>query len=191
LSNPTQYLNAIVSPRESRGEIIDTATREVWQDESPTPREWWDAVALGAPFVRAGYGAGEMDGMWFRRSPNASEDGPVRTREISGRKFFYCANAPASVEPGSPRRFLVDKHHSLLYRGGRTVSVLTTDLGEDFVLVVAGGQDAPAPELPAGFRLRDVELAEDWLVDLPAPTMTYWFEGLVSYQGPVEVPPAS
>jgi hypothetical protein len=183
-----KYANPIEQPRESRAEIIDTTTREVWQDRLPTPRAWWDGLELEAPYAKAGYGAGSMDGMWFRRSPGAAEDGPVRTHEIGGRAFFCCAVAPGAIEPGTPRRFWVDKHHSLLYRAGRTVAVLTSDAGEDFVLVVEGRPGAPSPALPEGFSLGEVALAEDWTVDLPAPAMTYWFEGLISYQGPVALP---
>ena len=182
--------NAVASPRASRGEIIDLATREVWQDWNPTPRDWWDALELEAPLVKAGYGCGNMDRMWFRRSPDADADGPVREREIAGRRFFYCARAPKDIGQGNPRRMLVDKHHTLLYEAGREVRILTTAGGKDYVLVVEGIPGAPTPVLPDGWRVRDVRIGKDWIVELPAPTETYWFEGMVSYQGPIESLPA-
>jgi hypothetical protein len=181
-----EHINAVPNPREGRGEIIDLTTREVWQDRNPTPRAWWNELSLEAPLLKAGYGAGNMDRMWFRRSPDAEVDGPVREREIAGRQFFCCARAPGDMGQGNPRRLMVDKHHTLLYQAGREVQILTTAEGKDFVLVVDGVPDAPAPALPEGWRVRGIKLEEDWIVELPAPTETYWFEGMISYQGPVE-----
>ena len=96
--------NIIATPRRPRGEIIDLATREVWQALEPTPLDWWKALDLDAPLVKAGLGRGNMDQTWFRRSPDAAEDGPLRTREIAGRTFFYCARAPVNIPTGIPRR---------------------------------------------------------------------------------------
>lgn len=176
--------NRIASPRRARCEIIDVATREVWQDVDPTPRRWWGDLTLEPPLAKAGYGSGNMDRTWFRRSPDAGEDGPVRTREIAGRQFFFCAR-PVEMQPGNPRFILVEKHHTLGYDAGRDIRILTTAEGRDFVLVVDGAPDAPEPALPDGWRVRELTLEADWIVDLPAPTETYWFEGMVSYQGPL------
>jgi hypothetical protein len=181
-----ERINEVPDPRRDRGEIIDLQAREVWQDLNPTPRSWWDDLTLEAPFLKLGYGSGNMDRMWFRRSPDAGVDGPVRTREIGGRRFFYCAKAPNSMGDGEPRRLMVDKHQTLVYEAGREVRILTTPQGDHFVLVIEGIPSAPAPRLPEGWSLRDIQIGEDWIVDLPAPTETWWFEGMVSYQGPIE-----
>lgn len=183
------HLNEMPSPREGRCEIVDVSTREVWQDLEPTPRAWYDDLKLEPPFVKVGYGAGNMDRMWFRRSPDADVDGPVRTREIEGRAFFFCARAPADIGQGNPRRMMVDKYHSLAYARGRKLELLTSPEGHDYVLVVEGARDAPSPELPKGWSLRKIELEAEWRIDLPSPTETYWFAGMVSYQGPVEAVP--
>ena len=58
--------------------------------------------------------------------------------------------------------------------------------GKDFVPVVEGVPGAPTPKLPDGWSLRDVRIDADWIVELPAPAETYWFEGQISYQGPIE-----
>jgi len=182
----TEHVNTVPHPREGRGEIIDLTTRAVWQDLEPTPRDWWRDLSLDAPLMKAGYGSGNMDRMWFRRSPDAGVDGPVRTREIAGRQFFYCARAPGDMGQGNPRRLMVDKHHTLVYEAGRKVQILTTTEDKRFVLVVDGIPDAPTPQLPSGWDLRDIQLDADWVVELPAPTETYWFEGMISYQGPIQ-----
>ncbi len=175
-----------MNAREARAEVVDLSKREIWQDLDPTPRSWWDALELEAPLAKVGWGTGSMDWMWFRRSPDAAEDGPVRTCEIGGRQFFYCARPEGAMGDGNPRRLIVDKYHSLVYLAGREVEMLTTAEGMDFVLVVEGAPNAPRPELPAGWSLRTVELDADWIVDLPAPTETWWFDGMISYQGPIQ-----
>ena len=68
------------------------------------------------------------------------------------------------------------------------------DLGPDFTPVgyAAAHIDRHwfrrSPELPEGWSLRTITPDEEWVIDLPAPTETYWFDGPVSYQGPVEAP---
>jgi len=180
------HINSVPNPREDRCEIVDLSTREVWQDQNPTPRDWWDGLSLEAPLMKAGYGSGNMDRMWFRRSPDADVDGPVRMREIAGRQFFYCAKVPDDMGEGNPRRILVDKHQTLVYEAGRKVQILEAAECGSFVLVLPGIPGAPTPRLPEDWKLRDIQVQADWIVDLPAPTETYWFKGMISYQGPIE-----
>ena len=177
--------------REPRCEILEVATRDVWQGFDPCSRAWYEALALGPGFLKVGWGAGTMDRSWFRRSPGADVDGPVRTRELAGRAFFACARAPEDVEPGPPRRMMIDKHHSLLFAGGRAVDVLTTAAGARYVQVVTGAADASAPDLPDGWRIDTLDLESDWVVELPHPCETLWFEGMVSFQGPLESLPGT
>jgi hypothetical protein len=181
--------NAVEHPRESRGEIIDVTTREVWQDVDPTPRAWWDSLELEPPLLKAGYGSGNMDRTWFRRSPDAAADGPVRRREIAGRDFFHCASTTGAMEEDTPRRLLVDKHHTLVYDARRSVEILTTKEGRDFVLVVQGDPETSPPELPDGWSIRTLQLDAEWIVELPNPTETFWFRGPISYQGPLTALP--
>ena len=183
-------INACHKVRESRCEIVDSSTREVWQDFEPTPRQWYDDLEPAPPLVKVAYGSGNMDRAWFRRSPDGEVDGPVRTREIDGRRFFYCATPMGSMSDGVPRRLMVDKHHSLAYDAGRTVEILTTDTGSDYVKVVEAAAGSPPPILPEGWSVRSIELESEWTVHLPAPTETFWFEGSLSYQGPIS-PPSS
>ena len=57
-------------------ELIDTATREVWQTLAPIPREQYDALDTPEGWHRVGLGSGAMDEHWFRRSPGDEKDGP-------------------------------------------------------------------------------------------------------------------
>jgi hypothetical protein len=178
--------NATVRPREPHCELLDTSTRDIWLAREPVPRAWFDALAPEPPLVKAGWGAGCMDFAWFRRSPGAPADGPLATREISGRVFQLVARPELPGAPRAfPRRLLVDKHHVIAFDAGRTVALLCTPDGRDYVEVVRG---RGAPEVPAGWSLREVALRAAWEIALPFPTETWWLANGASFQGPVETP---
>ena len=182
--------NEVLRIQEPRHEVIEVATGNVWQAFEPTPADWLEGVELEPGFVSVGHGAGIMDRSWFRRSPGAEADGPAEERDIAGRRFFLCARAPASFDPGPPRFGSIDKYHSVLFEAGRSVDVLNSPEGRLYVQIV-GGPDSPAPTLPDGWVCETVGLDVDWIVDLPNPCETFWFRGLVSFQGPVELLKAS
>ena len=183
-----QLENAVVRPREPRCEFLDTATREVWQAFKPVPRDWYDTVELEANLIRVGYASGYFDRAWFRRSPDADRDGPVRTRTIDGRAFFYCAGPPLDGATGDPKRMFVDKYHSVAFDADRVLPILRDPAGRAFLPMVEAPAGTPLPKLPDGWRLIEIRLTEEWIVALPAPTETYWFKGALSFQGPSEIP---
>ncbi len=39
-------ISEVADSRRERCEILDLQAREVWQDLNPTPRFWWDELAL-------------------------------------------------------------------------------------------------------------------------------------------------
>lgn len=179
------------SPREQRCEILDIDTREVWQDSEPTPKDWYEEAELALPLVKLGIATGYADRAWFRRSPNDVRNGPVRERIIGGRTFFCCALAPAGVDPAKSRKMLIEKYHTVGFDAGREVEFLTNDAGEAFVLVVGSPRALALKDLPDDWSVSQLVLPDDWIVDLPTPTVTYWFSsrGLISYQGPIAIPP--
>jgi hypothetical protein len=181
--------NATVRPREPRCELLDTETHEIWMAREPVARAWYDALAPEPPLVKSGYGAGAMDRAWFRRSPGAGEDGPLATREIGGRTFQLVAR-PELGGPRSdvPRRLVVHKFHGIAFDAGRRVALLRSPEGKDYVQLVAGrGESEPPP----GWELREIALDAEWVVELPAPTETFWLANGASFQGPVEAPPVA
>lgn len=181
-------LNRLPDPRIPRCEIIDITTREVWQDLNPTPLDWYEEVVLDPTLRKVGCGTASCDETWFRRSPDGEADGPVRTREIDGRPFFFCARPPSEIPQGDPRYMEVDKYHSACFKAGREVEILTIPVGREFVLFLGGEKDAPQPALPEGWLVRRLVLEKDWILHMPAPAETYWFDGMISYQGPVNAP---
>lgn len=178
--------NATILPREPHCELLDTATHEVWLSREPTPRDEYARLDPPAPLVKSGHGSGGMDRAWFRRSPGAAEDGPLRTREIGGRVFQLVARPElGGVRGGYPRRLLVHKHHVIAFAPGRTIPLLRGADGKDHVQLVTGRGELV---LPAGWSLRELTLGAEWVLELPCPTETWWFANGASFQGPVEAP---
>jgi hypothetical protein len=181
-------LNATVQPREPHCELLDTTTHEIWLSREPVLRAWYDALAPEAPLVKSGHGRGAMDRAWFRRSPGASEDGPLRKREIDGRVFQLVARPELPGARGElPRRLRVHKFHVVAFEAGRAVPLLQDPDGRSYAQQVTGrGDDLVLPE---GWSLREIRLDAEWLIELPAPTETLWFANGASFQGPVTPPP--
>jgi hypothetical protein len=187
--------NATVAPRDTHAELFDPGTHDVWLSREPVTREWYDALVPPEPLVKSGFGRGEMDRAWFLCSPGAVEHGALRTRTIGERLFQLVARpdlagAVAVGTDGFPRRLAVDKCHVLVFAAGRSIPILTSAEGRHFLPLVAARRGG-ALDLPAGWRLHEIDLANDWQVELPAPTETWWFANGASFQGPVTAPPGA
>jgi hypothetical protein len=177
--------NSIVEPRSLHMEILDTSTREVWQTLQPVKREDYDALELERRFIKVGIGRGAMDESWFRRSPGAKADGAMKTLEIGGHTWSFCARPePATSEGSDPRRLSVDKHHTLVFHPGRVLPVIRLPDGSEYVHTIDAGRPL---ELPDGFTRREIELGEKRIVDLPAPTIVFFFANGDSFQGPASI----
>ena len=184
----------------ARAEIIDPTTGQVWQTLDGCDLEAFGRLDLPAPFQPVGVGTPAMDENWFDRSPGAAENGPMDCRSIAGRRWGYCAS-PASgpskpFGDEGPTEMQVDKHHALRFAAGRRVPVLKSPEGETFVHVIAGRgfsdvivdprAKAASFVVPTGWRIGEVEIAEDWVLRLPNPTRVFFFPTRDSFQGPID-----
>lgn len=182
-------------------EVIDPTTREVWQTLGPCTREELAALDLPEPYRPIGVGRAAMDETWFDRSPGDDEDGPMREREIAGRRWGHCAKTASRPSrpfgDDGPVEMMVDKHHALRFAAGRRVPVLRTPDGELFHVIDGraissiGTDGAPDERLrvPSGCSLGHVALDADWVLRLPAPTRVFFFGSGDSFQGPVDSMP--
>ena len=182
--------NCPVDARQPHTELLDLEDGTIWQSLLPMGRDTYRALALPETLLKMGLGAGVMDAHYFRRSPGASEDGPVASREIAGATWIHCANTPSDAlqvlaEPG-PSLVMVEKHHSLIFDSGREVELARTPQGVDYVRVIAGNPGTEVPlQLPQGWELRRVTLAEPVVMHLPCPTEAWFIPGHGCFQGPV------
>ena len=87
-------------------EIMDTGTRMVWQAMANASREDYEALVVEAPYRKTGVGALAGYCSYFRKSPNAEQDGPMETLELGGYLWSRCAQTvfgplgPARYVPG-------------------------------------------------------------------------------------------
>lgn len=181
--------NHLVDPDQPHMEIIDLETRDVWQSVHPVVMDEFRAMQLAPRLSKLGIGLAAMDAHYFRRSPGAAEDGPVRTRDFDGRLFLFCARpegeATHPAGPDGPRQLRVDKHHSVVYRAGRKLQWLSLPDGGEYVHVIEGGPAKPPIALPDGWSLATREVTEERTIHLPHPTTVFFFPNGDSFQGPV------
>lgn len=178
-------------------EILEPATGAVWLAQRPITQTHAASLQLPEGFVVSGIGEAVADLAYFRRSPGATADAPLITREIDGIRFAYVAR-PGSPEPGFTGVLVipVEKHHRVLYTAGRTLEIMDCGDGHDYVPLTANARRldrdpsrARRPRvLPPGWSVRTIELDTDLVVDLPCPTRAaFFFASGDSFQGPVRL----
>jgi hypothetical protein len=177
-------------------EILHLASRSVWLAQEAVTHERFDSIVLPDGFAKTGIGAAVADVAWFARSPGDATDGPLETIEIDGLRFARVA-VPGAPEPGFRGVLVlpVHKHHTVLYRAGRTLEVMECGDGCDSVPLVTGargpglGVRTAARTLPDGWSVRTLTLDRDLVVRLPNPTRVAFFANGDSFQGPVRLEP--
>ena len=185
----TPRANFIRESRDLHIEIIDTNTRQVWQALDPSTRERFQKLVVEPPLAKVGIGRGAMDRSYFRRSPDATEDGPMLTREVDGHVFSLCARPEGMTLPGGPkgpRQVTVHKHHAVIYLAGRALDWMCLPDGSEYVHVIDGGPDKDALVLPAGWTTRTEALTRELAIDLPCPGTVFFFANGDSFQGPIK-----
>lgn len=173
-----------------RFELIEAETQRVLICQSEVT-----AVELAAFETPDGYrnalvGDARADMAYFARSPGAESDGPVETIELGGRRFSYVAR-PAGFETlaSGAIEMTIDKHHSMLYRAGRTLDVL--DFGDGTVATPAWGSRDPSVAvtgdmLEPSWTLRQVRLTDDLLTTIPNPAQVIVLDRAFGFHGPVD-----
>ena len=196
--------NYLIECRQPHAEVLEVATRTVWQSVEPISREEFAELALPDGIVPVGVGSGVMDAHYFRQSPGAEAPGPVRDKFIDGRRFIHCANpaaaGPERLAPDGPVRLMVDKHHTIIFEAGSKLTLIRTETGVDLIQVISaspegGGllqEDAVEAdyfELPSGWHLRSEPVTTRTVIDLPNPTEAWFFGNGSSFQGPITLFP--
>lgn len=181
-------------------EIMQLATGNTWLSQQPISAEQYEQLSLPQGFVKSGHAVGAMDLAYFRRSPDAAEDGPLQTMQVDGYLFMHVAR-PEKIEKapdGSHYQGLkivqVTKHHNLLFKAGRTVEIISCPNAMDYISVIASGsigftetQQDGKRHLPKGWTSKEVRLETELLVELPCPTRALFFDNGESFQGPINL----
>lgn len=175
-------------------EIMDTGTRMVWQAMDSVSQEDYEALVVEAPYRKTGIGALSGYCSYFRKSPNADQEGPMETLELGGYSWSRCAQPAGTPRfpagPEGPTLIEVNKHHTIVYAAGSELFCLESAEGETYVQVV-GGAAVEELSIPDGWSRFSVKLEKETSVELPCPTSALFFSAqpeLLSFQGPVPCP---
>lgn len=191
--------NHLIDCQQPHAEVLELATRTVWQSSEPISHEAFAQLDLPEGIVPVGIGSGVMDAHYFRQSPGAHAPGPVRCRLIDGRRFIHCANPPAAGPetpiPNGPTRLMVDKHHTLIFEVGSELTIIRTEDGTDLIQVISASPEGGGIlqknaaqsvdlALPIGWSLRTEPVTKRRVIHLPNPTEAWFFSNGSSFQGP-------
>ncbi len=177
---------------------MDDATFGVWLSTAPISPEEYAALVVPEGFRKSGVGRSHHDAAFFRRPPNAENDGPVETTRIGDRTFALVAR------PGRPEKGFegvtvlpVFKSHRVFFAAGRTLELVDTN--DDFV----GGttllpqaveshlhqrrSEIKPRRMPEGWTSRFITLTENLTVDLPCPARVAIFNNGDIFHGPTDI----
>ena len=173
-------------------EVVNTQTQQVWGTTSAIKLADWDRLAPEPPFVKASSGLVSPDATVFRHAPGAP-GAPLEERVIAGRPFLQIATAGQPKPPSQPdaaMEIMITKAHTVGFRRGRCVTVMT--IGDEcFVELIGTAENDHNLILPRGGALSQITLDQPWVVELPSPTRCFiwnWGNNPRSFQGPVELP---
>lgn len=173
-----------------RFEVMEANTRRVFICQAEASAVEVESFEPPDGFGHALVGQARADMAFFARSPGADRDGPVETVELRGRRFSYVARpigfdtlASGAVE------MMIEKHHAMLYRAGRTLDVL--DFGDGTVATPAWGSTDPSIVLTDrmllnGWSLRRVRLTDDLLTTIPNPARVIVLDQAFGFHGPID-----
>jgi hypothetical protein len=173
-------------------EILQTLSANeiiVWLGLDITP-EAFDAIEAPQGWFKNQPREGEPDASSFARSPDASNDGEFTDEVHFGHTWRHNATVIEANTPlddqGLLRLSRVSKFHTVTFYAGRTLKVLISPEGNQYVRI---SRDADRvtddPNLPNDWALVDYVTPEELTFQLPNPTDNIRADNEDSFQGPV------
>jgi haloalkane dehalogenase len=173
-------IHQIVSPNE----IITWLSTEITEEE-------FEAIELPAGWFKNQPREGLADDGDFSRSPDALFDGELSEEEHFGYTWKHVATIiETGIEldnAGLLTANLIAKYHTIIFDANRTLSILVSPEGEQYVLVSRdGGRSTDEFSIPDSWQLVDYETSDELIIQLPNPTVNIRTENEDSYQGPIQ-----
>jgi len=170
-------------------EVNDLKNNAVWGSAAFTIEEF-EAINLPWRWHKNQPREGMVDGGFFSRSPDCAEDGAFTEQEMYDQPWQHIVNLVSLGEALDDEGLLslnrVYKHHEILFSAGRTLTVLSSPAGEDFVLVSRDAQrTSEVPTLPTGWTLSLHPLTQDLWVSLSGTVDNIRADNEDSFQGPL------
>jgi hypothetical protein len=133
------------------------------------------------------------DSAQFLRSPDANEDGVFTTAEHFGYQWMFNAQIvdmnvelPENEEALLTGRYIA-KYHEVTFKAGRTLSILISPQGEEYVLISRdANRITDIPVIPNSWQIEERVINQNLTFDLPNPTLNIRAENNQdSWQGPI------
>ncbi len=176
-------------------EIKKIKSGYVWLSQSPISAKEFAALNMPDEFRKLAFGRSAHDEAYFRRSPDAEKDSPLETIDIDGRTFARVAR-PGKLDPNYKDVVVleVNKYHIVKFLKGRIIEIL--DLGNGRYMVpnttealgFAGNKSIFERKLPDDWKIKEVTLKEDWVVEIPCPASVCFFKSGHGFHGPIDLP---
>jgi hypothetical protein len=170
-------------------QILSPTEIIVWVSADITT-EQFDAIELPGGWFKNEPREVDMDSSSFARSPDATEDGPLTSQEHFGYVWQHNAtvvemNIPIDAQ-GLLTGNLVAKYHEIVFNPCRTLVVLVSPEGEQYVRVSRDAQrTTDTPTIPTDWQLVEHVTTEELVIQLPNPTLNIRADNEDSFQGPV------
>jgi pimeloyl-ACP methyl ester carboxylesterase len=126
----------------------------------------------------------------FNRPPGATEDGPLAQETLLGYEWVHNATVLERGIPMDNEGLLlgnyIDKFHTVTFDAGSIARYLISPEGDYYILIsrlIDRTSDFfPTPD---GWTLKDELIEEEWVLELPNPTLNIRTQNQDSYQGPI------
>ena len=175
--------------------IISPDSILVWTNADILTQEQFDSIQLPSYWTKNEPREGMPNFARFLRSPDASQDGDFTTAEHFGYNWLFNAqvienNVPL---PGNNQGLLtgryIDKYHEVAFNAGRTLSILISPDGEEYILISRDANRATdIPIIPDDWQIEERLITEELTLELPNPTLNIRAENNQdSWQGPIDL----
>lgn len=173
--------------------IISLDSILVWTNEDILTQEQFDSIQLPTSWIKNEPREGMPNFGQFLRSPDASQEGDFTTAEHFGYNWLFNAQViennvplPSNDQALLTGRYIA-KFHEVTFDAGRTLSVLISPDGEEYILISRdANRTTDIPIIPDEWQIEERLITEALTLELPNPTLNIRAENNQdSWQGPV------
>jgi hypothetical protein len=170
-------------------QIVSPSEIVVWLGRDLTQEEF-DDIELPSDWFKNQPREVDPDEGVFARSPDAAADGQFTDEEHFGHLWRHNATI---VEANVPldddellRQNTIAKFHQIRFDAGRTLVVLVSPDGKQFVRVSRdAGRTSDEPTIPDSWELVEYTTPDELTIQLPNPTLNIRADNEDSFQGPI------
>ncbi|PWD97613.1 hypothetical protein [Marinilabilia rubra] len=174
-------------------QIISMDSILVWANNEILTQEEFDSIQITSGWQKNEPREGMPDYAKFLRSPDAGEDREFTSAEHFGFQWLFNAQIVDSNaelpenEDGLLSGRYIAKYHQVTFNEGRTLSILISPQGEEYVLISRdANRITDIPVIPETWQIEEREINDSITFDLPNPTLNIRAENNQdSWQGPV------